>query len=70
MAEGARSILSAWEEFRQGAEGYRELDGKRVLVLTHRSGRQDERSGIRADAVEGSGPVPCPRRQGDWEAAL
>jgi hypothetical protein len=39
MAEGARSILSAWEEFRQGAEEYRELDGERVLVLTHRSGR-------------------------------
>ena len=38
MAEGARSILSAWEEFRQGAEEYRELDGERVLVLTTAAG--------------------------------
>jgi hypothetical protein len=39
MAEGTREWLSAWEEFRQEPDEYRELDDERVLVLVHRSGR-------------------------------
>lgn len=39
MADANRSFLSTWEEFRIQAEEYRELDGDRVLVLIHRSGR-------------------------------
>jgi hypothetical protein len=31
--------VSAWEEVRVGAEELRELDDKRVLVLTSRTGR-------------------------------
>ena len=39
MAEGARSWLSAWEEFRIASDESRELDDERVLVLHHASGR-------------------------------
>jgi ketosteroid isomerase-like protein len=39
MAEGSRDYLSAFEEYRQEAKEYRELDDARVLVLIHRSGR-------------------------------
>jgi ketosteroid isomerase-like protein len=38
-AEGVREFLSAWEEFRIEADGYRELDDQRVLALDHRGGR-------------------------------
>ena len=39
MAEGWREFLSVWENWRGEAEGYRELDGERILVLVHGSGR-------------------------------
>jgi hypothetical protein len=39
MAEAWRDFLSAWEEYRVEAEEYRELDGERVLVFAHISGR-------------------------------
>ena len=39
MAEVFRGWLSAWQEWRVEAEEYRELDGERVLVLFHFSGR-------------------------------
>jgi ketosteroid isomerase-like protein len=39
LAEGWRSFLSAWEDWRGEAEEYRELDGERVLVLLNASGR-------------------------------
>jgi ketosteroid isomerase-like protein len=39
MAERWRDWLIAWEDFRTGAQGYRELDDERVLVLSHFSGR-------------------------------
>jgi ketosteroid isomerase-like protein len=45
MPDGARDWLRTWEDFRTEAEGYRELDAERVLVLTRRSGR-GKRSGI------------------------
>ena len=38
MAEGWRSFLSTWEEFRVEVDEYRELDDERVLVLDHPSG--------------------------------
>jgi ketosteroid isomerase-like protein len=38
-AEGFRDFLSAWEDYRIEAEGYRELDEERVLVLVRSSGR-------------------------------
>jgi ketosteroid isomerase-like protein len=39
MAKGFGGFLSAWEDLRVVVEEYRELDGERVLVLTHASGR-------------------------------
>jgi ketosteroid isomerase-like protein len=39
MARGVRDFLSAWEDFRAIAEGYRELDANRVLVLLRLEGR-------------------------------
>jgi hypothetical protein len=63
MAQGTRDFLSAWEEFRFEAEEYRELDDERVLVLTGpRWAWQDERCRARADAFNGGGAVPPPRR--------
>jgi hypothetical protein len=35
MADGMRSWISAWSEFRVEADEYRELDSERVLVLSH-----------------------------------
>jgi ketosteroid isomerase-like protein len=39
LAEGARSWISAWEEFRVEPDEFRELDNERVLVFAHGSGR-------------------------------
>ena len=39
MAEGARANLDAWEDMRFEVEEYRELEGQRVLVLNHYTGR-------------------------------
>jgi ketosteroid isomerase-like protein len=39
MAAAWSDFLSAWEEYRVDVDEYRELDGERVLVLHHRSGR-------------------------------
>jgi len=39
MAEGWRAWLSAWEDFRQEAADYREVDDERVLVFFRCSGR-------------------------------
>jgi ketosteroid isomerase-like protein len=39
MAEGWRAWLGAWEDVRAEPDEYRELDGERVLVLLHGSGR-------------------------------
>ena len=39
MAEGWRTWLSAWEDFRQQAVEYRELDDERVLVSFRATGR-------------------------------
>jgi ketosteroid isomerase-like protein len=39
MAEGWTGFLNAWENWRTWADEYLELDGDRVLVLAHYSGR-------------------------------
>jgi ketosteroid isomerase-like protein len=39
MAEGFRQWFSAWEDMRNEAEDYRELDDERVLVLHRFTGR-------------------------------
>jgi ketosteroid isomerase-like protein len=54
-AEAWRGLLTAWENLRSEAEQYRELDGERVLVLAHFSGR-GRRSGLDLDqmAVRGA----------------
>jgi ketosteroid isomerase-like protein len=39
MAEGYGGFLSAWEDVRTKADAYCGLDGERVLVLLHTSGR-------------------------------
>jgi ketosteroid isomerase-like protein len=39
MAAGARSRLSAWEDYRFVVDEYRELDDERVLAIFHRGGR-------------------------------
>ncbi len=39
MADGWREWVGAWDELRVEADEYRELDGKRVLVLVHWGGR-------------------------------
>jgi ketosteroid isomerase-like protein len=43
--EGSRDFVGAWKDFRVEAEGFRELDNERVLVLTRFSGR-GKRSGL------------------------
>ena len=67
MAQGWGDFLRAWEhEFRCVVEGYRELDGERVLVLQHSGGR-GKTSGLEVTQMtdEGSDRVSDPRRQGD-----
>jgi ketosteroid isomerase-like protein len=39
MAEGMRDFVGAWENLRNEADEYREIDDGRVLVLDYRSGR-------------------------------
>jgi hypothetical protein len=39
MADGSRELLEAWNDFRQRAGAYRELDAKPVLVLARVGGR-------------------------------
>jgi ketosteroid isomerase-like protein len=39
LEEGWRGWLSAWDDIRVVVEEYREVDGERVLVLFHFSGR-------------------------------
>jgi hypothetical protein len=54
MAEGFRGWLSAWEDFRLAADEYRELDGERVLVFSHFSGR-GKTSGMALDQMHAGG---------------
>lgn len=52
LAEGARSWMGAWDEFRIEAEEFRELDSERVLVLTHGRGR-GKTSGLELKQIAG-----------------
>jgi ketosteroid isomerase-like protein len=52
LAEGARSWMGAWEEFRIEAEEFRELDSERVLVLTRARGR-GKTSGLEVGRIAG-----------------
>jgi ketosteroid isomerase-like protein len=54
MVEGWRDFLSAWEGWRGEAEGYRDLDGDRVLVLILGSGR-GRTSGLGAEQMRAKG---------------
>ena len=54
MAAGWRDFLSAWDEFRIKADGYRELDNERVLVLTRQGGR-GKTSGLDLGRMRGKG---------------
>ena len=54
MAEWFRDVFRAWEDVRAEAEKYRELDGQRVLVLDHRSGR-GKTSGLELGQVRTEG---------------
>lgn len=51
MASAARELFSVWEEHRSVVEEVRALDGERVLVLTHGSGR-GKTSGVELDATQ------------------
>jgi ketosteroid isomerase-like protein len=53
-AEASRDFLSAWDDLRFEAEEYRELDGGRVLVLVHFSGR-GTRSGLEVGQIRAKG---------------
>jgi len=54
LIEGARTILSVWEDWRPEAEEYRELDDERVLVLFHPGGR-GKTSGLDVGDIAGKG---------------
>jgi ketosteroid isomerase-like protein len=54
MAEGIRSFLSTWEDYRVEAEEFRELNGERVLVLIRRSGR-GKASGLELEQLRTKG---------------
>src|SRR2546421_788943 len=54
MMEGSRTFLSAWEDWRAKPEEYHELDGERVLVLFHPSGR-GRQSGVELHAAQARG---------------
>jgi ketosteroid isomerase-like protein len=54
LAEGYRPWLSAWEDLSVEAMEYRDIDGERVLVLDHYSGR-GKTSGLELDQMRAKG---------------
>jgi ketosteroid isomerase-like protein len=56
MAESEREFLNAWEDVRLAIGEYREVDGQRVLVFIHASGR-GKRSGL--DLAQMSKAAAC-----------
>jgi ketosteroid isomerase-like protein len=64
MAEGWRQFLSAWDDLRSGADEYRELDGERVLVLNHFSGR-GKASGVEVAEMQVKGAALFHVRDGE-----
>ena len=53
MADAFRAFLGAWQNYRYRAEGYRTLDGDRVLVLTRLEGR-GKTSGMNIRELQGN----------------
>ena len=51
MAQGWRSQLSVWENWRVEVDEYRELDDERVLVLTRQTGR-GKTSGLEVEQMQ------------------
>ena len=54
MAKGNRAFLQAWEEVRQVAEEFRDIDDGRVLVLHHFHAR-GKKSGLDLGDLRGEG---------------
>jgi ketosteroid isomerase-like protein len=54
MSESNRAILDGWEDIRLQADGYRELEGERVLVLIHHYGR-GKMSGLEIGKLHSTG---------------
>jgi hypothetical protein len=50
MATAWRGVGSAWEDYRVVADEYHELDGERVLVINHASGR-GRTNGLEVDQI-------------------
>jgi ketosteroid isomerase-like protein len=63
MAEGARGIFNAWEDYRVEAHEYRELDEERVLVFTRMSGR-GKASGLELQQMNTEGATVFHLRNG------
>jgi ketosteroid isomerase-like protein len=56
LADVWRDFVSAWDDFRIVADEYRELDGERVLVLDHFSGR-GKASGLEVGQMRAKGVI-------------
>jgi ketosteroid isomerase-like protein len=54
LAEAWREFLGAWEGYRTVPDEFRELDGERVLVLIHVSGR-GKTSGVNLEQMQATG---------------
>jgi ketosteroid isomerase-like protein len=54
LAEGARSWVTAWEEFRIHADQYREIDAERTLVVHDYTGR-GKTSGLELGQIRSKG---------------
>ena len=63
MAEAARGIFNAWEDYRLEALEYRELDDARVLVFTRMSGR-GKASGLELEQMRTKGATVFHVRDG------
>jgi ketosteroid isomerase-like protein len=63
MAEGARDLFRAWEGVMSETEGYRALEGERVLVLDRRHGR-GKTSGLELGRVRTGGATLWQLRDG------
>ena len=57
MATAWRGVGIAWEDYRVVADEYQELDGERVLVINHASGR-GRTSGLEVDQITSPSEPP------------
>ena len=64
MKKGLRDLLNGFEDWRPQADAYGQLDGERVLVLDHSSGR-GKTSGLDIGQMRTEGAVLFHLRQGD-----